>query len=403
MPRTAAALVIAAVLGGCAAPQPSAPTAPPESPVVGGNDARLLIDGPDVYRAMLAAMERARSSINLETYILDDSEIADRVASLLEAKARKGVRVHLMYDAVGSLGTPKSYFERLRDAGVAVCEFNPVERVDRLNNRNHRKILIVDGRVAFTGGVNLSQTYAASSKVARAKPGKETKEGWRDTQVEVEGPVVAQFQRLYADMWAGQPQCGGIDAVDLSSRQAQGDKRIRLVKGEPGRGSEMYTELLNAIAGANSRVWITMGYFVPDELLRRALEDAARRGVDVELVLPGFSDFWAPLDAGRSYYTQLLDAGVKIREWDEALMHAKTAVIDSRWSSVGSTNLDWRSLAHNYEADIIVYDGAFAREMERRFRLDVQAARPIERSAWARRGAKQKLKEWVAHQWEYLL
>jgi len=402
MPRMAA-LVFAAFLGGCAAPQPSAPTAPPQSPVVGGNDARLLIDGPDVYRAMFAAMEGARSSINLETYILGEGEIADRVAAVLEAKARSGVRVRLMYDAVGSLGTPKSYFERLRAGGVAVCQFNPVERVDHLNNRNHRKILIVDGRVAFTGGVNLSQTYASSSKVARAKPGQETKEGWRDTQVEVAGPVVAQFQRLYADMWTGQPQCGPIDAVDFRPRQAQGDKRIRLVKSEPGRGSEVYTELLHTVAGAKTRVWITMGYFVPDELLRRALEDAARRGVDVQLVLPGFSDFWAPLDAGRSYYAELLDAGVKIHEWDDALMHAKTAVIDSRWSSVGSTNLDWRSLVHNYEADIIVDDGAFARQMERRFRLDVQAARPIERNAWARRGAKQKLKEWVAHQWEYLL
>ena len=165
----------------------------------------------------------------------------------------------------------------------------------------------------------------------------------------------------------------------------------------------MYAALLAAIGEARSRVWLTFGYFVPDPRIKQALVDAARRGVDVVLVLPGYSDFWAPVNAGRSHYAELLAAGVKIYEWEEALMHAKTALIDSRWSSVGSTNLDWRSFVHNYEADLIVYGEDFAREMEQRFRLDVKAAKRIDADEWARRGAKQKLKEWVARQWEYLL
>lgn len=374
-----------------------------ESPALPGNEVRLLVDGPTTHRAMFDAMARARSHINLETYILAEGEIADRLAALLEKKVADGVHVHLMYDSVGSLGTPREYFERLKQAGVKVCEFNPVQDVEKINNRNHRKMLVVDGEIAFTGGINVSQAYASSSLWARRKPGKETKEGWRDTQVGVEGPAVAQFQRVWLDMWALQ-DCGPVaDGTYYPRLERRGDKTVRLVKTDPHEGSEMYAALLKAIAQAKHRVWLSFGYFVPDPRTKQALIDAARRGVDVQLVLPGFSDFWAPVNAGRSHYDQLLAAGVQIHEWHEALMHAKSAVIDSQWSSIGSTNLDWRSFVHNYEADLIVYDAAFGDEMERRFRLDVQAARRIDPAEWSRRGLKQKLKERVARQWEYLL
>ena len=148
---------------------------------------------------------------------------------------------------------------------------------------------------------------------------------------------------------------------------------------------------------------LTFGYFVPDPTMKQALIDAARRQVDVRLVVPGYSDFWAPVYAGRSHYEELLEAGVRVYEWHDALMHAKSAVIDGVWSSVGSTNLDWRSFVHNYEADLIVHDAGFARQLERRFELDVAAARPVDRAQWARRPAREKLKEWLARQWEYLL
>jgi cardiolipin synthase len=165
----------------------------------------------------------------------------------------------------------------------------------------------------------------------------------------------------------------------------------------------MYQALLDAIGSAKRRVWLTFGYFVPDPQTKQALIDAARRGVDVQLVLPGFSDFWAPVYAGRSHYDELLEAGVRLYEWHDALMHAKTAVIDGEWASVGSTNLDWRSFVHNYEADVIVRDAGFARELERRFQRDVAASVPVEAHAWARRPVREKIKEWLARQWEYLL
>jgi len=372
--------------------------------MVHGNELRLLIDGPATHKAMLDAIARARQHVNLGTYILDDGDLAERFARLLEKKVAQGVKVQVLYDAVGSIDTPQEYFERLRKAGVKVCAFNPVQDLHKVNNRNHRKILVVDGRVAFTGGINVSQAYASGSRSARRKPGQETKEGWRDTQVRVEGPAVAQFQHLFLDAWA-QQDCGPVArAAYFPPRERPGNKSVRVVKSDPESGAnEMYAALLDAISGAKSRVWLTFGYFVPDPRTQRTLVDAARRGVDVRLVLPGYSDFWAPVYAGRSNYRELLDAGVRIYEWREALMHAKTAVIDSSWSSIGSTNLDWRSFVHNYEADLVVVDTAFAREMERRFALDTEAATPIELESWKKRGATSRVKEWVARQWEYLL
>jgi cardiolipin synthase len=399
-----------AALQGCALAPPDAPSArqhaPPANPLVTGNESRLLVDGPRTHRAMLDAMSRARDHINIHTYILDDGEVGEKLAELLAAKVKSGVKVHVMYDSVGSIQTPKAYFQKLRDAGVAVCEFNPVKRIERVNNRNHRKITVVDGEVAFTGGINISESYSSSSRRARAGQDKEKdrKSGWRDTHVAVEGPVVAQFQRVFLDDWALQ-DCGPwTEATFFPPPEQRGSQAMRIVRGDPGREtSEMYRELRGAIAGAKSRVWLTFGYFVPDPGIKQVLMEAARRGVDVQLVLPGFSDFWAPVYAGRSHYEELLDAGVRLYEWHEALMHAKTAVIDGVWSSVGSTNLDWRSFVHNYEADLIVHDAGFARQLERRFQRDVAASVPVERGAWARRPAREKFKEWLARQWEYLL
>jgi cardiolipin synthase len=376
----------------------------PEQPLVEGNRARLLIDGPRAHDAMFAAMAAARDHISLETYILDAGAIGERLATLLEKKIGEGVKVNLLYDSVGSIKTPPEYFERLRAIGVAVCEFNPASDLARINNRDHRKILVVDGRVAFTGGINISDAYASSSFRARRTPQKETKEGWRDTQVEVEGPVVAQFQRLFLDGWALQ-DCGPAGRANYFPPPGRaGAMAMRAVRAEPGGdAAEMYDALLTAIGRARSRVWLTIGYFVPDPVMKQALIGAARRGVDVRLVVPGYSDFWAPVYAGRSHYKELLAGGVHIHEWREALMHAKTAVIDSNWSSIGSTNIDWRSFVHNYEADLVVQDAAFAREMEKRYRRDIAAAVEIDPAAWKLRGTREKVKEWFARRWEYLL
>ncbi|HJV24671.1 MAG TPA: phospholipase D-like domain-containing protein [Aromatoleum sp.] len=391
-------------------------------PLAVGNDARLLIDGPQTEAAMFREIGLARERIDIETYILEAEGAGERLASLLEKARSAGVQVRVMYDSAGSLATPEAYFDRLRAAGVAVCAFNPlnplaVQRDWRLtaNNRDHRKIMIIDRRIAFTGGINISVVYSSSS-FGRKRTPPDPKAGWRDTHVAVRGPVVAQFQQLFDDTWERQkceaPPGPATPAKSASGRAAPGkvataragDMAMRLVVADPAvERSEPYVALMSAIENAKSRVWLTYGYFVPDERTLQLLQDAARHGVDVRLVLPGFSDFWAPFHAGRSHYTALLAAGVRIFERRDALLHAKTAVIDGVWSSVGSTNLDWRSFVHNYEADVLVVDRSFATELEKLFALDESASHEVTRAEWKRRGIGPRFLEWLARRWEYLL
>jgi cardiolipin synthase len=380
-----------------------------DAPLVRGNDGALLIDGPATHRAMFDAIGRARDHVNLQTYILEATGPGEALAALLIRKRAQGVKVNVLYDSVGSMGTPQEFFERLRAAGIAVCEFNPVNPLKspprgwQINNRDHRKILVVDGRVAFTGGINISGVYSAGSfGSARRAPSREA--GWRDTHVLTRGPIVAEFQRVFLDAWSQQRCETPVPAAYYPRTGERGDWIMRVVAADPAAGaSPMYVALLSALDQAERRAWLTYGYFVPDPATVDALKRAAARGVDVRLVLPGFSDFWAPLYAGRSHYDELLGAKVRIFERHDALLHAKTAVIDGVWSSVGSTNLDWRSFVHNYEADVIVLGDAFARSLERLFDLDVQASHEITPEAWARRGVVDRAREWFARRWEYLL
>lgn len=243
---------------------------------------------------------------------------------------------------------------------------------------------------------------AGSFGSRRSAPSKE--EDWRDTHIRVRGPIVAEFQRLFIDAW-GRQECNAVASARFFPRnQEAGRWTMRVVASDPENSkSEMCAALLSAIEQAERRVWLTYGYFVPDPTTIETLQAAAARGVDVRLVLPGFSDFWAPLYAGRAHYQGLLSAGVRIFERHDALLHAKTAVIDGVWSSVGSTNLDWRSFVHNYEADVIVLAEAFAREMENLFALDIKASHEITLEAWQRRGLVPRTREWAARAWEYLL
>ncbi|WP_263769585.1 phospholipase D-like domain-containing protein [Propionivibrio soli] len=427
-------------------------------PVSLGNDARLLIDGPQTQREMLRAISQARSNIDLETYILEAEGMGERLAAILEAKRSKGVRARILYDGVGSLSTPDEFFDRLRSAGVEVCEFNPVtatrlkqdERLS-INNRDHRKLLIVDNKVAFTGGINISAVYSSSS-FSRQKKAPTRESGWRDTHVLVRGPVVGQFNGLFDAMWqqqgcdeaqagvqnnaesgSGVDRTGPLPVAAASERTAPGGRKngawppsarkvgerrarlaekperagtmaIRLVAADPAsQRSEQYIALLSAMEHARQRIWLTYGYFVPDKRVLQTLMDAARRGVDVRLMLPGFSDFWAPFHAGRSNYDDLLAAGVRLFERRDALLHAKTAVIDGVWSSVGSTNLDWRSFVHNYEADVLILDRRFAGELEKLFMMDEGAAHEVDAREWHERPVGTRLMEWFARRWAYYL
>ncbi len=377
-------------------------------PLISGNQVRLLIDGPATYQAMFREISRARDHINLEIYILEDDELGQRLAELLMAKQSQGVQVNLIYDSVGSLGTSREFFQRLAQAGINVLEFNPLNPLKgkdwRLNNRDHRKILVVDGKVAFTGGINFSSVYSRGSSPSSGRGRPSPDNGWRDTQIEVRGPAVAEFQRLFLDTWHKQHGPPLARRNYFPELPQAGAKLLRVIGSQPGDSANLiYLELLSAISHAERSIRLTMAYFVPDQQTVAALCEAARRGVDVQLILPGFSDFWAVFHAGRSHYTTLLEAGVRIYERRDAMLHAKTAVVDGVWSTVGSANMDMRSFLHNDEVNVVVLGEEFAQQMQDMFDTDLGNAVPVDAAGWAARPLHLRLQEWLARMWEYWL
>jgi cardiolipin synthase len=313
----------------------------------------------------------------------------------------------VMYDAVGTLGTPQEFFDRMKAAGIRLVAFNPVNPANargkwELNNRDHRKLMVVDGMVAFTGGINLSSTYANSSLFrSRHKPKDDSKVGWRDTHVKIEGPAVATLQWAFVDNWVRQ-DAGDLPPRDYFPRLAPaGDKMVRVLATNPATDSEIYKSLLVAINEAQKSIHITSAYFVPDQQTVDALRAAARRGVDVKLVLPGVSDHGLVMHAGRAFYDQLLAAGVRIFQLQVAVLHAKTAVIDGAWSTIGSANIDRRSFIHNYELNIVVIDPGFGRDMESAFNEDLRDSKEVSLEQWRDRPWSDRIKEFAARLTEY--
>jgi cardiolipin synthase A/B len=379
------------------------------SPLTTGNRVVLLQDGPATYRAMLAAIEAARDHINMETYILDDDDVGQRFAQALIDKQRQGVQVHLVRDSVGTLGTPAAFFERLTASGVKVLEFNPVNpllarEVWELNQRDHRKLLIVDGHTAFLGGINISSVYSSGSFRQGSRARVPLGPAWRDTDLQLQGPVVAELQKLFLATWTHE---GG---PPLSARahfpppERAGREVVRAIGSSPEEPfSLIYATLLSAIGSAETSIHLTNAYFVPDPQLLEALEVAARRGVDVKLILPSRTDSWLVFHAGRGHYERLLRAGVKIFERHGVILHAKSALIDGVWATVGSTNLDWRSFLHNHELNAVVLGADFGRQMQAMFEQDLAASEAITLDAWTRRPLDLRLKEWFGRLWEYWL
>jgi cardiolipin synthase len=374
-------------------------------PLIAGNRVSLLFDGPATMREMLAAARAATTSINLETYIFDQDEIGTQFADLLIQKQHEGVQVNVMVDAVGGLATPAAFFERMRAAGIRVVIFNPVNPAKakgkwEVNNRDHRKLMVVDGRIAFTGGINISSTYANSS-LFRSKYKKATidadKVGWRDTHIKIEGPAVAALQYSFVNQWI--EQAGGeLTRADYFPALAPvGDKILRVLATGPDGDFEIYKSLLVAIGESKKSIHITSAYFVPDQQIVDALVAAAKRGVDVRLVLPGVSDHGMIRYAGQAFYDQLLAGGVRIFELQVAVLHAKTAVIDGAWSTIGSSNIDRRSFIHNYELNVVVVDPGFGQDMESAFNEDLRDCKEVTLEQWRHRPWGDRVREWAAN------
>ncbi len=375
-------------------------------PMVLGNKVQLLENGAQTYRAMLDAIHNAHDSINLQMYIISDGPVGQLFADALIESQRRGVQVNLMYDGFGCLTTPRSYFDRLRSAGVAVLEYRPVNPFQArlpwtLTHRNHRKMLVVDGRIAFTGGINISEVYASGlhSSAASGEP----PQYWRDTDIQVEGPVVAQFQNLFINEWLHQ---GG---APLSPRnyypklQWRGRDIVRVIASVPERFNLIYVTLVSAIVNAETNVYITDAYFAPNRQFLHVLEHAARRGVDVRLLLPSQSDQPLIVSAQRSNYAALLKSGVKIYEWRGRMLHAKTAAIDGVWSTVGTSNLDWWSLARNNEINAVILSHQFGDRMNLMFNDDLENSDAIDPRQWNQRGMIERLAETFAWLLERML
>ena len=394
------------------------------SPLTVGNKVTLLEDGPTTFKHMYAAIRAARDRIDVESYIFEPGDIGDRMREELIARRKHGVQVHVIYDGVGSLGTPQEFFKAMTDAGIEVLQFNPVnplasKRGWDVNQRDHRKLLVIDGRVVFVGGINISSVYSSGSRSGSSLSGgsspqdvearhrKENEMPWRDTHVEIEGPVAAEFEKSFAAMWhkqTGQDIPGSGDSTTQTKGSAKGSEVVRAIASGPDQPySEMYATLISALNSAESTIHFTMAYFVPDPQFVAALKAAVARGVDVKIVLPGKTDSALVFYAARSYYGDLIEAGIKIYERRDALLHAKTGVIDGVWSTIGSTNLDWRSFLHNYELNAVVLGSGFGGQMEAMFARDETDSELITLERWKKRSLLERIKERGARLWAYWL
>jgi len=376
-----------------------------DAPLVLGNKVTLLENGGATYDAMLKAIRGATDSINMQMYIFSDGAIGKMFADALVERQRHGVQVNLMYDSLGSFSTSASFFEELQQNGIGVLQYRPLNPLEvgfrwSFGHRNHRKMLVVDGRVAFTGGINISEVYASGLRsTARNLP----LTSWRDTDIEAEGPVVAEFQRMFIDEWVYQkgPTLGRHDYFPKLERR--GGEIVRVVGSVPERFSLIYVTIASAIENSESNVYITDAYFAPDRQLLRALENASRHGVDVQLLLPSESDEPFLISAQRSHYKGLLKAGVKVYEWKGRMLHAKTATIDGVWSTVGTSNLDWWSIARDNELNAIILSHPFGGQMNSMFQNDLENSQKIKLDEWEQRGALERFDEDLASIIEPLL
>ena len=344
-----------------------------------GNHVQLLHDGTQCFPAMLEAIAGAQHEILLEMYWFGSDATGRRFAQALGDKARAGVRVCVTYDAVGSFEADPAMFQGLREAGCGVYQFNPLElfrrrfRFARLNRRNHRKQLIVDGRIGITGGVNIGDPWAAESEGGL---------GFRDDMIRIEGPAVRAMRTIFLATYSGPYRIEAL-AADLGSDEPVGTCSVRVLTNQ-GRAQRRVIEraYLARIRSARTRILITNSYFIPSRIVRLALAAAVRRGISVRVLLPVESDVPAVAYATRRLYDWLLTHGIELYEWGQSILHSKTAVIDGEWCTVGTHNLDQRSWAYNLEINVVVEHSAVTRVLETRMQSDFDSSVPVDLRTW---------------------
>jgi cardiolipin synthase len=362
------------------------------APISDGNKVELRINGDEIFPTFLETIRSARRSVNLTTYVYWQGEIAVEVAETLAAKAAEGVPVNVLLDWVGSLRMNSELIDRMKEAGVSVARFRPLRTyaVRRLNNRTHRKVLVVDGTSGMIGGVGIAEEWTGNAQ---------DPSHWRDTHVRVTGPVVRGLQGAFAENWleaTGDALVGDDYLPPLE--ELEGGEPMQLVRSSAGVGDTNVEALMFlAIESAQTRLDLTSAYFVPRPAFIRALCEAAERGVEVRILVPGpHMDKELVRLAGRRTYEQLLGCGVRVFEFLPTMLHAKTLVIDDAWSSVGSVNFDNRSFQQNDEATLCVQSRSFARELTDRFERDLATSEEISERRWGRRPMLHRGAELVA-------
>lgn len=351
----------------------------------GGNDIEVSTDTHRTLALIERAIAEARATIHLEYYIWQPDRTGTQLRDRLIDKARAGVQVRFLYDAFGSSRLTQRFLQPMRDAGIRVATFLPGQTLRErwsINLRNHRKIVVVDDRIAFTGGMNIGDEYL----------GRDREIGfWRDTHVRIVGPEVQRHQWIFAEDWY---YATGEVLPETAASAAAGQVVAQTVSDGPITDTSVFQALLlAAINEAEHDIRLVTSYFAPPHTIVTALQNAAFRGVRVQLLVSGRKNHLVPLLAGRAVYDDLLEAGCQIWEYERGLLHSKTLTIDGHWSLVGSPNLDCRSLFLNFESGIVLYDAAIARQLERQFANDVQDARAIDPDRWSRRGWTQHVGE----------
>jgi len=346
-------------------------------PISGGNDVELLIDGEATFASIFAGIDAAREYILVQFYIVRDDELGRELKTRLIAKSQSGVRVLFLYDEVGSLGLPTGYDDELRAAGVEIYPFHSRKGSGnrfQLNFRNHRKTVIVDGRIAWIGGHNVGDEYL----------GKDPAFGhWRDTHVRIEGPAVIGAQLAFVEdwRWAADELPGDLSWVAHVSND--GDANVLVIASGPADEMEtaslMYTQAIHA---ATRRIWIASPYFVPDDAIVQALQLAGLRGVDVRILIPEKSDSWLVTMSAYSYFDQVSAAGVRFYRYDDGFLHEKVMLIDDNIATIGTANFDNRSFRLNFEITAVVVDGELAKNVEQMFENDFSSSRLMQRNEY---------------------
>ena len=347
---------------------------------VGGNDVRVLVGAPRTLDAIVEAIDAATDHVHLEYYIVRNDETGRRLRDALVRAAQRGVRVRMLLDAFGS-PVGRRFTGPLLAAGGHVAKFFPLDPVRRawtINLRNHRKLIVIDGRVGLAGGINVGDEFL----------------DWHDLHLRVEGPAVAQLQAVFTEDWYFATRYDLAHPAFFPEIEPVAESVVQFVQSGPDATVESIHRLyFAAIASARERVYITTPYFVPDRALLVALQTAALRGVDVRLILPSWSNHGVTFHAGRSFYDELLGAGVRIHEYQEGFVHTKTMVVDGRFGTLGSANLDVRSFRLNFELIAVLWDPRVVGKLEDLFMEDLAHTKPVELDAWRQRSLVTRMKE----------